>query len=114
MLYFLITGNVNVLFNGALSTFYLWLYGVENMVKDHSDSERVETCCRCYMGYSFRLAARDLLNAPSHSQDSTYHGLCYTSRETLACMRISSMREDLMTHRTITVTNDYDKSSLAY
>ena len=29
-----------VLFNGALDTFYLWLYGVIHMVKDHSDSER--------------------------------------------------------------------------
>ena len=30
----------NVLFNGALNTFYLRLYGVGHMVKDHSDSER--------------------------------------------------------------------------
>ena len=30
----------NVLFNDALSTFYLWLYGVGHMIKDHSDSER--------------------------------------------------------------------------
>ena len=30
----------NVLFNDALNTFYLLLYGVEHMVKDHSDSER--------------------------------------------------------------------------
>ena len=29
----------NVLFNDALNTFYLWLYGVRHMVKDHSDSE---------------------------------------------------------------------------
>ena len=29
-----------VLFNDALDTFYLWLYGVRYMVKDHSDSER--------------------------------------------------------------------------
>ena len=28
-----------VLFNDALNTFYLWLYGVRHMVKDHSDSE---------------------------------------------------------------------------
>ena len=28
------------LFNDALNTFYLWLYGVRYMVKDHSDSER--------------------------------------------------------------------------
>ena len=27
-------------FNDALNTFYLWLYGVRHMVKDHSDSER--------------------------------------------------------------------------
>ena len=29
----------NVLFNDALNTFYLWLYGVIHMVKDHSDCE---------------------------------------------------------------------------
>ena len=29
----------NVLFNDALNTFYLRLYGVRHMVKDHSDSE---------------------------------------------------------------------------
>ena len=29
-----------VLFNDALSTFYLRLYGVRHMVKDHSDNER--------------------------------------------------------------------------
>ena len=35
----------NVLFNDALNTFYLLLYGVRHMVKDHSD-RREETCCR--------------------------------------------------------------------
>ena len=30
----------NVLFNDALNTFYLQLYGVGHMVEDHSDSER--------------------------------------------------------------------------
>ena len=30
----------NVLFNNVLNTFYLWLYGVIHMVKDHSDRER--------------------------------------------------------------------------
>ena len=30
----------NPLFNDALNTFYLWLYGVRHMVKDHSDSEK--------------------------------------------------------------------------
>ena len=30
----------NVLFNDALNTFYLRLYGVRHMVKYHSDSEK--------------------------------------------------------------------------
>ena len=30
----------NVLFNDALNTFYLRLYGVKHMVKDNSDSEK--------------------------------------------------------------------------
>ena len=51
---------------------------------------REETRCR-HIGYSFRLAARVLLYAPSHRQDSTYHSLCYTSRGALAGMRNSSI-----------------------
>ena len=31
---------INVLFNDALNTFYLRLYGIRHMVKDHSDSEK--------------------------------------------------------------------------
>ena len=34
----------NVLFNDALNTFYLRLYGVRHMVKDHSDSKIVLNC----------------------------------------------------------------------
>ena len=44
-----------------------------------------------YIGYSFRLTARVLLYAPSHRQDNTYHGLCYTSHGALAGTRNSSM-----------------------
>ena len=51
---------------------------------------RKETRC-CHIGYSYRLTARVLLYAPSHRQDSTYHGLCYTSRGALSGMRNSSM-----------------------
>ena len=47
---------------------------------------RKETRC-CHMGYSFRLTARVLLYAPSNRQDSTYHGLCYTSCGALAGTR---------------------------
>ena len=52
----------NAVFSDALNTFHLRLYGVGHMVKDHSDSEK---------GNSFRLAARVLLYAPFHRQDST-------------------------------------------
>ena len=51
---------------------------------------RKETRCR-HIGYSYRLTARVLLYAPSHRQNSTYHGLCYTSRGALAGTRNSSM-----------------------
>ena len=106
----------NVLFNDALNTFYLWLYGIIHMVKreremfyltTHSTHfiygfmasdiwlrtiliVRKETHCR-HIGYSYQLTARVLLYAPSHRQDSTYHSLCYTSRGALAGMRNSSM-----------------------
>ena len=50
---------------------------------------RKETRCR-HIGYSFRLTAMVLLYAPSHRQDNTYQGLCYTSREALAGTRHSS------------------------
>ena len=78
-----INNEGNVLFNDALNTFYLRLYGVGHMVKDQSDSKRGKPL--------LRLAARVLLYAPSHRQDSTYHSLCYASRGSLAGTRNSSM-----------------------
>ena len=71
----------NVLFNNVLNTFYLQLYGIRHMVKDHSDSEKG----------NLLLPHRVLLYAPSHRQNSTYHSLCYTRRGALAGMRNSSM-----------------------
>ena len=52
---------------------------------------RKETRCR-HIGYSYRLTARVLLYAPSHIQDNTYHGLCYTRRGALAGTRNSSIK----------------------
>ena len=51
---------------------------------------RNETRCR-HIGYSYRLTARVLLYAPSHRQDNTYYGLCYTSCGAQAGTRNSSM-----------------------
>ena len=56
------------------------------MVSDHSD--RNETSCR-HIGYSFRIAARVPLYAPSHRQEDTYHSFCYTIRGALDGMRIA-------------------------
>ena len=54
-------------FNDALNTFYLRLFGVgHNMVKDHSGSERGNLLPSLH-GNSFRLAARNPLYAPSYS-----------------------------------------------
>ena len=50
---------------------------------------REETRCR-HISCSYRLAARVLLYAPSHRQDNTYHGLCYTSRGALAGLLVYS------------------------
>ena len=60
-----------------------------------SQSTWTKVCTCMYltsqMGYSFRLAASVLLYAPSHRQDNTYHGLCYTSRGALVGTRNSSV-----------------------
>ena len=50
----------NVLFNDALNTFYLRLYGVRHMVKNHSDSERGNPL-------------------PSNRHEYIFHGLCCTN-----------------------------------
>ena len=83
----------NVLFNEALNTFYLWLYGIRHMVKDHSHSETGNS-----------LPPHGLL-FPVSRQDNIYHGLCYISHVTLAGTRNSSMgpsrRIDPTIHRTM-------------
>ena len=78
MIQYILWKEGNVLFNDALNTFYLRLYGVRHMVKA-IQIVREETCCR-HMGYSFLLS---FLYAPY----STYHGLCYTSHGALAGTR---------------------------
>ena len=78
-----------ILFNDALNTFYLRLYGIRHMVKDHSDSERGNPLLP--HGLLFPISSKGSLYASSHRQDNTYHGLCYTSSGALAGKRISSM-----------------------
>ena len=76
----------NVLFNDTLNTFYLLLYGISHMVKHHSDSERGNPLPP--HGLLFPINSKgSFLYAPSHTQDSTYHGLCYTNRGALAWLK---------------------------
>ena len=72
------------------STHFIYGYMVSDIWLRTILIVRKETRCR-HIGYSFRLAARVLLYAPSHRQDSTYHGLCYISRGALAGTLNSSM-----------------------
>ena len=67
-----------------------FIYGVGHMVKDHSDSERENPLPphRLLFPISSKVFC---LYAPSHRQDCTYQGLCYTSRGLLAGTRNSSM-----------------------
>ena len=79
----------NVLFNDALNTFYLRLYGVGHMVKDHSDSERGNTLLPHGLLFPISSKGSFICKIP---QDSTYHCLCYTSCGALAGMRNMSIR----------------------
>ena len=69
----------NVLFNERTQhIFYLRLYGVRHIVKDHIDSERGNPLPPHRL--LFPISSKGFLYALSHRQDNTYHGLCYTSR----------------------------------
>ena len=57
-----------------LTTFYLRLYGVRHMVKDHSDSEKANPLPPHRL-----LLSRFFLYAPSHRQDNTYHGQSWST-----------------------------------
>ena len=60
--------------------FYLRLYGIRHMVKDHSDSQRGNPLLA--YGLLFLISSKgSFICTPSHRQDNTYHSLCYTSRE---------------------------------
>ena len=76
------------LFNDALNTFYLRLYGVRHMVKDHFDSEKGNPLSPHRLLLSIKSKGSFICTIP---QDNTYHGLCYTSRGALAGARNSSM-----------------------
>ena len=71
-----------ILFNDALNTFYLRLYGVGHMVEDHSDSERQNPLLPHGLLFPINIKGSFIC---------TIHGLCYTSRGALAGTINSSM-----------------------
>ena len=79
------------------STHFIYGYMVSDIWLRTILIVRNETRCR-HIGYSYRLAARVLLYAPSHRQDNTYHGLCYTSRGALAGTRQMNKTHDYNIH----------------
>ena len=75
----ILEGRKEMFYLTTHSTRFIYGYMASDiMVKDHTESERGNSLTP--HGYSFRLTAKVLLYAPSHRQDSTYHGLCYSSR----------------------------------
>ena len=77
----------NVLFNDALNRFYLRLYGVGHMVKDHSDSERGNPLPPHRLLFSINSMGSFICIIPQTGQP----GLCYTSRGALAGTNIQHL-----------------------
>ena len=82
----------NVLFNDALNTFYLRLYGVRHMAKNHSDSEKGNPLP------PHRLLLSILLYAPSHRQDNSRGALAGTRNSSMGPPHEGSIRRPLNVH----------------
>ena len=91
-------GRKEMLYLTTLSTHFIYCYMASDIWLKTILIVRKETRCR-HISYSFRLTARVLLYAPSHRQNSTYHGLCYTSRGALAGTRNSSMGRTILNQK---------------
>ena len=90
LLYIKMEGRKEMFYLTSHSTHFIYGYMVSTIWLRTILIVRKETCCR-HIGYSFRLAARVLLYAASHRQDSTYNSLYYTICGALARTRNSSM-----------------------
>ena len=88
----MIKGKKEVFYLTTYSTHFIYGYMASDIWLRSILIVRKETRCR-HIGFFFQLTARVLLYAPSHRQDSTYHGLCYTSRGALAGTRNSSIHD---------------------
>ena len=115
-IHFIYSYMASAIFNNALNTFYLWLYGIRHMVNDHSARE--ETLLPPH-GLLFVISSKVLLYAPFHREDSTYHDLCYTSRGALARKRkqlngSTQWRIDPKTHHTMSEHSYHGATSRSF
>ena len=87
----MVEGRKEICYLTTHSTHFIYSYMASDIWLRTILIARKETSCR-HIGYSFRLTARVLLYAPSHRQDSTYHGLCYTSRRVVECRTAEALK----------------------
>ena len=84
---FMYSNIASILFNDALNTFDLQLYGVRHIVKYHSTRDILYTPShRQDSTYHRQDSTYHRQDSTYHRQDSTYHSLCYTSWGALAGM----------------------------
>ena len=90
MIMMVVEGRKEMFYLTTHSTYFIYGYMASDIWLRTIPIVRKESRCG-HIGYSFRLAARVLLCATSHRQDSTYHGLCYTSHGALTGTTNNSM-----------------------
>ena len=85
-----VEGRKEMFYLTTHSTHFIYGYMASDMVNDHSDSEKGKPLPPPSLLFPIKQQGF-FLYAPSHRQDSTNHGICYTSRGALAGTRNSSM-----------------------
>ena len=65
---FYLTMHSTVFINSFYMQVSIYRYMASDIIMGKSHTVRKETRCRHLMGYSFRLAVKDILYAPSHRQ----------------------------------------------
>ena len=83
----------NDVFNDAHNTFYLRLYGVRHMVKDHSDSERVAHVVAA--GFIFQYLSGPLPYVWSYL---TINKMCWVCHLSVTCYKKTRLSTKLVFH----------------
>ena len=97
----------NILFNDALNTFYIWLYGIGHMVNhnDHSDSERGNLLPP--HGLLFPINSKGSFICTIPETGYAYHSLCYTSRIAQWVHPVKDRSDDPLHHNRTLLPRSY-------